>query len=940
MNESFTGRTFGRYRLLERIGAGAMGEVYRAHDDRLDRDVAVKVIRTGTVVDEEARRRLKREADTLSKLNHPNIATIFDFDSEGAVDFVVMELVAGQTLSQRARAGGIDERELLRLGVLIASGLGEAHEHGVIHRDLKPGNVMLTPKGQVKLLDFGLAQRVAVFDTTAATASGSLSGTFPYMAPEQLRNQSVGPWTDVWALGVVLYELATGRRPFGGDDLASTIDGILNHAPDPPSKINASLSPGFEQVILKALSKPTAERYQSAAEFGAALQALQPGAASSSTGRRWSVTTTARPRRSAAMRWTAGAVLLVGALAALGRFAWRSRAPVERLSVLVGGVENRTGDSTFDPMLPELLATTLEQSHAISVYPASNLGYVLRRMQRDPATPIGDAVGREICQREGISAVMLQSITRLGNSLVLVVRAVLPDGRLIASTQQTLADPSELPNRMDAIGKALRASFGESAASIARASVPLAEVTSQSLDAVRFFTLGKQRIYAGDPRGALVFMQKAVDLDPDFAMAHAGLGVAYQNLFEYGRAEQHLREAAAHLSRAPEIEREKVLGDFNMIRHNYDGACPHFEVLAALRPRDPAAFLSLGYCSVRRLDFATAVSATTKAYDMQPTARTRMNLSLVSFLSGDAQKALDLAEAVRKEVPGLAQVGFVAGKAQIALGRFDAALVTYRGMVLAGGDSEIEGHAGLADLARSTGRLDEARRELGAERTTAEQRQNVFAATIATVGLADLALGDGSTGVRSGSDPGNTRFREALARIATPPSDILLLYRIGSAWARAGQSAEAAATLTRMDDVAPEHSRQFDALKALLRAEMALGASDASNAVKEAEAAVGFEPSTVALDTLARAYIAAHRAGDAIRPLEQILSRPDERCDSHDAPACYRITEAEYWLGRVKDETGDRAGAAPHLKTFVATWSAASGQPMVEDAKRRLAARP
>jgi len=389
MNASFTGRTFGRYRLLERIGAGAMGEVYRAHDDRLDRDVAVKVIRSGTVVDDDARRRLKREADTLSKLNHPNIATIYDFDSDAGVDFVVMELVAGQTLSQRARAGAIDERELLRIGALIALGLGEAHEHGVIHRDLKPGNVMLTPKGQVKLLDFGLARRDVAFDKTAATASGTLSGTFPYMAPEQLRNQSVGPWTDVWALGAVLYELATGRRPFGGDDLASTIDGILNHAPEPPSTINASLSPGFEQVILKALSKPAAERYQSAAEFGAALQALQPGAASSTTGARWSVMTTARPRRSVLMRWTAAAVLLVGVLVALGRFAWRTpRAPVDRLSVLVGGVENRTGDTTFDQMLPELLATTLEQSRAITVYPRSNMGYVLRRMQRDPATPI------------------------------------------------------------------------------------------------------------------------------------------------------------------------------------------------------------------------------------------------------------------------------------------------------------------------------------------------------------------------------------------------------------------------------------------------------------------------------------------------------------------------------------------------------------------------
>jgi tetratricopeptide (TPR) repeat protein len=937
VNPSLAGRTFGRYRLLERIGAGAMGEVYRAHDDRLDRDVAVKVIHSGTVVDEDARRRLRREADTLSKLNHPNVATIYDFDSDAGVDFVVMELVAGETLGSRMHAGPIDERELLRIGAQIAAGLEEAHERGVIHRDLKPGNVMLTPKGQVKLLDFGLAQRLVPIDmsaaTVSATASATLTGTFPYMAPEQLRKQAVGPWTDVWALGAVLYELATGRRPFGRDDIASTIDGILHQDPEPPSRISPSLSPPFERLILKALSKPIADRYQSAAEMGAAMQTLQPRAAPTRFPATWSVTTT-KTQRPALVRWTAAVVLVVllgGVFAALARIVRRTpRAPVAGMSVLVGGVDNRTGDAAFDQMVPELLTTTLEQSHAISVYPQSNLPYVLRRMQRDPATPIDDAIGREVCQREGLSAVVLQSITRLGTSLVLVVRAVLPDGRLIASTEQTLADPSDLPARIDAVGKTLRGSFGESAASIAQASVPLAEVTSRSLDAVRFFTLGKQRIYAGDPRGAIVFMQKAVDLDPDFAMAHAGLGVAYQNLFDNARAEEHLREAASHLSRAPEIEREKILGDFNMIRHNYDGACPHFEVLAALRPRDPAAFLSLGYCSVRRLDFKTAVAATTKAYEMQPTARTRMNLSLVEFLSGDALKALDLAEAVRKEVPGLAQVGFVAGKAQIALGRFDAARATYRAMVLAGGDSAVEGHAGLADLARSTGLMDEARRELEAQRTAAEQRQNVSAATSATIGLAELALAGGSM----------PRFRDALSHITTPPSDVLLLYRLGSAWARAGRGTEAGALLRKIDEEAPEHSRQYDALRAMLRAEIALGASHADDAVKEAEAAVGFEPSTAALDTLARAYIGAKRDADAVRPLEQILARPDERCDSHDSPACYRVTDAEYWLGRVKDESGDHAGAAPHLRKFAATWSAAAGQPMLEDATRRLAAHP
>jgi tetratricopeptide (TPR) repeat protein len=748
------------------------------------------------------------------------------------------------------------------------------------------------------------------------------------MAPEQLRNQRVGPWTDVWALGVVLYELATGRRPFGHTDLASTVEDILHRDSEPASHVNPSLSAGFQQVIARALKKSAAERYQSAAELGAALDALLPGANLASGTRTAPVR---RPPGSTRLplRRVAAAVVVAGLMAALVRYApWPAGRPMPTHSVLVGGVENRTGDATFDEMLPELLTTTLEQSHALNVFPPSSIAYVLQRMQRPPGTRIDEAIGREICQREGLSAVLLQSITRLGTALVLVVRAVSPDGRVMATTRQTIADPSELPGRMDTIGKALRASFGESTDSIANASVPLAEVTSRSLEAVRFYTLGKQRIYAGDPRGALVYMQKAVDTDPDFAMAHAGLGVAYQNLFDTVRAERHLREAASRASRIPEVEREKILGDFAMIRRNFDAACSHFQVLIALKPLDPAAFLSLGYCSARRLDFATALSATTKAYEMQPGPRTRLNLALVTFLAGDARKALDLAAQVAKEAPGLAQVGFVAGKAQLALGRFDDARATYQQMVLAGGDSQIEGHAGLADLARSTGHLDDARAELEAERAAAEVRENTSARLTAAAALAELALEQSSP----------ARFEQALSGLGDLPPDPQIIYRVGRAWARGRRPAEATAMLRKLDEHGSERSRQFDMFKALLRADIALGSAKPDLAVREAEAAVGFESSTLALDTLARAYIAANRPRDAIRPLEQVIARPNERCESDDAPACYRVVEAEYWLGRSVDEVGEAGSAAPHLQKFVATWTGRAGA-LVKDAERRLARR-
>jgi tetratricopeptide (TPR) repeat protein len=481
---------------------------------------------------------------------------------------------------------------------------------------------------------------------------------------------------------------------------------------------------------------------------------------------------------------------------------------------------------------------------------------------------------------------------------------------------------------MDAVGRALRKAFGESSAELARASVPLAEVTSQSLDAVRFYSQGRERLLAGDVRGAIVLLTRATEVDSGFAMAHAALGSAYTNIQDMVSAAEHLRIAARFAARAPAPEREMILGNFAMTRRDFGAACPHFEALVATRPRDVAAQASLGWCSAWKLDFATAVSATERAYELQPSPRTRINRAMVAFLSGDLQKGLDNARAVREQAPGMLDAWYVEGKVLMARGEFEAARQLYQRMLSQGGDLEVEGHAGLADVARSSGRLEEARTQLEAARNMAVVRGNGSMSTIAAAELAELALELGR----------RDRFRAAMATLTTWPSDPWLVYRVGRAWARAGRPEDAGAAIKAIDALAIGPSRQYDALKALLRAEVALTASKAEDAVAAAEEAVRFEPSVVAYETLARADIAAKRYADAARSYEQVVSRPQERCDSYDAPACYRAGEATYWLGRLKDEAGDKAGAAPLLRRFVTAWAGASGQPMYEDATRRLGA--
>ncbi|HEU4403139.1 MAG TPA: serine/threonine-protein kinase, partial [Candidatus Polarisedimenticolia bacterium] len=272
------GRTLSHYHVLEKIGAGGMGVVYRAHDERLDRDVALKVLPGGLLSDEGARRRFRKEALALSRLNHPNIATVYDFDTQEGVDFLVMEYLAGETLAQKLAGGPLPEEEVTALGAQIASALEGANEQGVVHRDLKPGNIIVTPRGSAKVLDFGLATLLRPEGEASQVETKSQAyaavGTLPYMAPEQLRGEKVDARSDLYAAGAVLYEMATGRRPFPEAHAPVLIDAILNRAPEPPRHLNPRISAGLEGIILKALEKKPEHRQQSASEFEKDLERL------------------------------------------------------------------------------------------------------------------------------------------------------------------------------------------------------------------------------------------------------------------------------------------------------------------------------------------------------------------------------------------------------------------------------------------------------------------------------------------------------------------------------------------------------------------------------------------------------------------------------------------------------------------------------------------
>lgn len=365
--ESIVGRTLGHYRIIELIGAGGMGVVYRARDERLERDVALKVLPPGTLADESARRRFRKEALALSRLNHPNIATVHDFDSQDGIDFLVTELIVGTTLDERLTPGGMPEKEVVQIGMQLAEGLETAHREGVIHRDLKPANLRVTADGRVKILDFGLAKRIDPADHASVTQSvfeeRGPAGPLAYMAPEQLRGDKVDARADLWAAGVVLYELATGRRPFEAKTATALAGETLHAAVTIPPVSQARISPRLADVILKCLEKDPEHRYQSAKELLVDLRRLAAGTAAAI----FEIMPAARTRK----RGIAIALVIGIAVAIAAVYAYRQVAEPPRItSIAVLPLANRSGDPAQDYFvdgITEAVTTELAQISALRV---------------------------------------------------------------------------------------------------------------------------------------------------------------------------------------------------------------------------------------------------------------------------------------------------------------------------------------------------------------------------------------------------------------------------------------------------------------------------------------------------------------------------------------------------------------------------------------------